>query len=88
VQSDASQLPVRSKSAAVVALVNMFLFPAEVARVLADDGVLLWVSSNGDGTPIYLPPRDVVRALPGEWHAVAADAGWGTWCTARRAGYS
>jgi SAM-dependent methyltransferase len=88
VQSDASALPVRTGSVAVVALVNMFLFPAEVARVLAADGVLLWVSTNGDGTPIYLPPADVVRALPGTWEGVTAGAGWGSWCTARRGGYS
>jgi hypothetical protein len=87
-QSDAAALPIWAGSASVVALVNMFLFPAEVARVLADDGVLVWVSTNGDGTPIYLPPADVVRALPGEWEGVTAAAGWGVWCTARRAGYS
>jgi SAM-dependent methyltransferase len=87
-QSDAFALPVRTGSVSVVALVNMFLFPNEVARVLADDGVLLWVSTNGDATPIYLPPREVVRALPGEWEGVSAEAGWGAWCTARRAGYS
>jgi SAM-dependent methyltransferase len=85
IQSDASALPVRTGSAAVVALVNMFLFPAEVARVLAGDGVLLWVSTNGDETPIYLPPADVYRALPGTWDAVTSEAGWGTWLTARRA---
>ena len=85
VRSDASALPVRAGTAAVVALVNMFLFPVEVTRALADDGVLLWVSTNGDETPIYLPPRDVVAALPGEWQAVTSQAGWGTWVTARRA---
>jgi SAM-dependent methyltransferase len=84
VQSDASALPLRTGSAAVVALVNMFLFPAEVARVLADDGVLLWVSTNGDETPIFLPPADVLRAMPGTWAGVTSDAGWGTWLTARR----
>lgn len=83
--SDASALPVRAGSASVVALVNMFLFPAEITRVLADDGVLVWVSTNGAETPIYLPPREVVAALPGEWDAVTAEAGWGTWVTARRA---
>jgi SAM-dependent methyltransferase len=85
VRSDASALPVRAGRAAVVALVNMFLFPAEIARVLADDGVLVWVSTNGDETPIYLPPDDVVAALPGDWRAVTSEAGWGTWVTARRA---
>jgi hypothetical protein len=68
----------------VVALVNMFLFPAEVTRVLRDDGVLLWVSTNGDATPIYLSPADVLLALPGTWHGVTAHAGWGTWLTASR----
>jgi SAM-dependent methyltransferase len=84
VQADASALPVRDGAATVVALVNMFLFPSEVARALGDDGVLLWVSTNGDETPIYAPPSDVVAALPGEWHALTSQAGWGTWVTARR----
>jgi hypothetical protein len=83
-QADASVLPVRSGSVSVVALVNMFLFPAEVARVLTDKGVVLWVSTNGDATPIYLSPAEVLEALPGEWHGTSAQAGWGTWLTARR----
>jgi ubiquinone/menaquinone biosynthesis C-methylase UbiE len=86
IQSDASALPLRTCSAAVVALINMFLFPAEVSRVLADDGVLLWVSTNGDQTPIYLPPAEVVSALPGTWEGITSEAGWGTWVTARRIG--
>jgi hypothetical protein len=87
VQSDSSSLPLRTGSVGVVALVNMFLFPAEVTRVLADDGVLLWISTNGDETPIYLPPADVLNALnalPGTWQGITAPAGWGTWLTARR----
>jgi SAM-dependent methyltransferase len=86
VQTDASALPFRTGAAAVVALVNMFLFPAEVTRVLADDGVLLWVSTNGDQTPIYLAPADVLSALPGTWEGITSEAGWGTWVTARRKG--
>ena len=85
VQADASSLPVAGGSMAVVALVNMFLFPAEVDRVLAPDGVLLWVNTRGDATPIYLSAEDVATALPGEWDGVAAEAGWGTWSTFRRA---
>jgi SAM-dependent methyltransferase len=83
-QADAAALPLATGSAAVVALINMFLFPSEIARVLRDDGVLLWVSTNGDETPIYLPPADVMRALPGAWDGTTADAGWGTWLTATR----
>jgi SAM-dependent methyltransferase len=85
VQADASVLPIRAGSVGVVALINMFLFTAEVTRVLSDDGVLLWVSTNGDATPIYLSPAEVLQALPGTWHGVTAQAGWGTWLTATRA---
>jgi SAM-dependent methyltransferase len=84
IQADASLLPVRSGSVAVIALINMFLFPDEMARVLKADGVVLWVSTNGDATPIYLPAGDVLNALPGVWSGVSAQAGWGTWLTARR----
>jgi SAM-dependent methyltransferase len=84
IQADGSLLPVPAGSVAVVALINMFLFPAEVARVLKADGVVLWVSTSGDATPIYLSPADVLKALPGPWHGISAEAGWGTWLTARR----
>ena len=66
-------------------LINMFLFPTEISRVLTDDGVVLWVSTNGEQTPIYLPPADVLRALPGTWEGITSEAGWGTWLTALRA---
>ena len=84
IQADASVLPIRAGSVSVVALINMFLFPAEVTRVLSEDGVVLWVSTNGDATPIYLSPADVLQALPGTWHGITAQAGWGTWLTASR----
>jgi SAM-dependent methyltransferase len=84
VQADASFLPVRADAVAVVALINMFLFPTEVARVLRVDGVVLWVSTNGDATPIYLSPAEVLHALPGTWQGISAQAGWGAWLTARR----
>jgi len=85
IQSDASALPFRARSVTVIALINMFLFPTEVSRVLADDGIVLWVSTNGEQTPIYLPPADVLHALPGTWDGITSKAGWGTWLTARRA---
>ena len=88
IQSDAHRLQLRTGSASVVALINMFLFPAETSRVLADDGVLLWVSTNGEETPIYLRPADVLSALPGTWEGITSQAGWGTWLTARRSRHS
>jgi Methyltransferase domain len=85
VLADSARLPFRTGGAAVVVLVNMFLFPAEVDRVLQPDGALVWVSALGDATPIYLPADDVAAALPGRWDGAASEAGWGTWSVFRRA---
>lgn len=86
--ADGARLPLADGAAAAVVLVNCFLFPAEVARVLAQDGVVVWVNSSGAETPIHLPPDDVVAALPGEWTGVQSAAGAGIWCVARRRGAS
>lgn len=85
VQGDGSQLPFADRSLDALVLVNMFLFPAEVDRVLAPDGVLVWVNSRGDETPIHLAADEVDQALPGRWDGVASRAGWGTWSVHRRA---
>ena len=79
VQGDGSNLPVADGSVDALILINMFLFPAEVDRVLSPSGVVVWVSSRGPDTPIHLPASDVDQALPGDWTGVAAQAGWGTW---------
>jgi Methyltransferase domain len=86
VQADSSQLPFADGAVGTAVLINMFLFPAELDRVLAPDGAVVWVSSLGDGTPIYLDAAEVEAALPGDWDGVAAAAGWGTWAVFRRAG--
>jgi SAM-dependent methyltransferase len=85
VLADGSRLPLAAGAADAVVLVNCFLFPAEVDRVLAPDGVVVWVNSSGAQTPIYLPPADVAAALPGAWEGVESRAGVGIWCVLRRA---
>jgi ribosomal protein S18 acetylase RimI-like enzyme len=85
VQADGAHLPLRDASAAAVVLINAFLFPGEIARVLAPDGVLVWVNSSGEQTPIHLPVEDLVAQLPGEWNGVSSRAGAGLWCVLRRA---
>jgi ubiquinone/menaquinone biosynthesis C-methylase UbiE len=82
--ADGSRLPVRDAAADAVVLVNCFLFPAEVDRVLAPEGVVVWVNSSGTGTPIHLPVTDVLAALPGRWEGVESQAGAGVWCVLRR----
>ena len=84
VRSDASRLPFGSDRFDAVLLINMLLFPREVDRVLRPDGVVVWVNTLGDQTPIHLPPEDVLAALPGTWTGTTAHAGTGFWLVARR----
>ncbi|MET7912502.1 methyltransferase domain-containing protein [Streptomyces avermitilis] len=85
VRADASALPAADASIAAVAAIDMLLFPTETARVLAPDGVLLWINQLGQDGPLYLSSEDVTAALPGHWTAIEAEAGWGTWALMRRA---
>ena len=85
VRADVGALPVADARIAVVAAIDMLLFPAEIARVLAPDGVLLGINQLGEDGPLYLPAADVAAALPGRWRAVEAHAGWGSWAALRRA---
>jgi SAM-dependent methyltransferase len=85
VRADGADLPVRDGAADAVVLVNAFLFPAEVDRVLAPGGALVWVNISGEETPIHLPAAEVEAVLPGGWAGVAGRAGRGTWCVLRRA---
>jgi len=84
VRADASTLPFPDRTFDAVVMINMLLFPDEINRVLRPDGVLLWVNTLGDQTPIHLPAPDVLTALPGDWSGRTARAGTGFWLTARR----
>ncbi|MEU5092299.1 hypothetical protein [Streptomyces sp. NPDC021356] len=77
-------MPLPDSSVSVIAAIDMLLFPSETARVLAHDGVLLWVNQLGGDGPLYLPATAVAAALPGTWHATGSEAGWGTWAVLRR----
>lgn len=84
VLADSATLPVPDGSVDAVVLINMLLFPAEVDRVLAPGGTVVWVNSSGESTPIHLLPDEVVEALPGAWSGVASRAGVGLWAVLRR----
>jgi len=85
VQADGARLPMGDSSAAAIVLINAFVFPAEVDRVLSPGGALVWVNSSGEQTPIYLSVDDLVMGLPGEWTGTSSQAGEGHWCVLRRA---
>lgn len=86
VLADGSALPIGGRSVGAVVLINCFLFPTEVDRVLAPGGTLVWVNSSGESTPIHLSTLEVVDALPFEVGGFEARAGIGTWCALRRMG--
>ena len=69
------RLPIHDAAADAVILINMFLFPDEVERVLAPQGLVVWVNSSGEHTPIHLSPEEVAQQLPGAWNGVKARAG-------------
>jgi len=85
VQADGARLPLRDSSVAAVVLINAFLFPREVERVLSPRGALVWVNSSGEQTPIYLSVEELVAQLPGEWTGTSSRAGEGHWCVLTRA---
>jgi len=85
VQADGARLPVGDSAAAAVVLINAFLFPAEVERVLSPEGALVWVNSSGEQTAIHLSVDDLVAGLPGDWTGTSSRAGIGLWCVLRRA---
>lgn len=84
VLADGGRLPVSAGSVDAVVLINAFLFPGEVDRVLADDGVLLWVNSSGEETPIHLSTDEVESALPFAVSGHESRAGAGTWAALQR----
>lgn len=84
IQADGERLPIAGGHADAVVLINAFLFPGEVERVLADGGVVLWVNSSGEETPIHLTTAEVAAALRFEVEGVESRAGAGTWCALRR----
>lgn len=84
VQADASTLPLADSSVAVIAAIDMLLFPTKTARALAYDGILLWINQLGSDGPLYLPAAAVAASLPGTWRATESEAGWGSWALLRR----
>jgi len=85
VNADAAALPIFTSAATAAVLINAFLFPAEVNRILTPDGVVIWITANGEHTPIYLSPEEVASRLPGRWTGTASRVGEGEWCVLRRA---
>lgn len=61
--ADASALPFPDASFELVVLMNMIPFFPELARVLAPGGAVVFASSSGPGTPIYVSPQRLRERL-------------------------
>ena len=61
--ADASALPFRDGEFDLVVLLNMIPFPEELARVVAPAGCVVFASSFGAGTPIYVAPETLRSRL-------------------------
>lgn len=84
VRGDGSKLPLKDGSVDSIICINTLLFPNEVERVLSPRGCLVWVSTSGDQTPIYLSPEEVAQVLGPTFEGVSSEAGEGTWSVFRR----
>ena len=77
--ADGSHLPYPSGSFDLVVLLNMIPFFDELARVTAAAGAVVFASSSGADTPIYVPTETLRRELEGRgftrFEDVAAGAG-------------
>jgi ubiquinone/menaquinone biosynthesis C-methylase UbiE len=85
--ADAASLPYAAGSFDLVTLVNMLPFFDELARVTARGGRVLFASSLGAETPIYVPPERLRRELARRGFADfrEVEAGMGTAVVAKRA---
>ena len=84
VRADGAALPVADAALDALILVNAFLFPTEACRVVGPAGVIVWVNTSGDKTPIYLSAEDALLAMGDGWVGRASEAALGTWAVLRR----
>jgi SAM-dependent methyltransferase len=77
--ADANELPFDEGAFDLVVLMNMIPFFEELARVTAQEGRVVFASSRGSETPIYVPPETLRARLGavgfGEFEEVSAGEG-------------
>jgi SAM-dependent methyltransferase len=83
--ADVRRLPFRTGSIPLLVGLNAVPHPAELARVLAPAGQLLWCTSFGAGTPLYVEPARFCDLMGPAWEADAGRAGHGEWLLLTRA---
>jgi SAM-dependent methyltransferase len=76
---DVRHMPVRTGAVQLLVGLNAVPHTAEFARVLAPAGQLLWCTSFGEGTPLYVAPERFLELMGRGWHGEAGRAGHGEW---------
>lgn len=84
VAADVRALPFADGSVPLLAGLNAVPCVREFDRVLAPGGRLLWCTSFGPGTPLYVEPQRFADLLPGRWTGVTGRAGNGEWTVLHR----
>lgn len=84
VRGDGSNLPVKDGSIDSLICINTLFFPREVDRILSPHGCLIWVSTSGAQTPIYLSPDEVSEVLGPRFQGISSEAGDGVWSVFHR----
>ncbi|GAB3247858.1 hypothetical protein GCM10027448_10890 [Nocardioides dilutus] len=76
---DVRRLPLRDASVDLVVGLNAVPHLGEFTRVLRPGGRILWCSSFGPHTPLYVEPDTLLVQLGGSWRGIAGRAGSGDW---------
>ena len=84
VVGDVRHLPVRDRSVPLLLGLNAVPYLPEFRRVIAVGGQLLWCSSFGDETPLYVAPDRLAYLLGPGWECLAGLAGHGDWALVTR----
>src|SRR5690606_18587708 len=82
--ADVRSLPLRDRSVPLLVGLNAVPHIKEFNRVIAPGGQLLWCTSFGPGTPLYVEPERLCRLLGPAWGGEAGQAGHGEWMVLSR----
>jgi SAM-dependent methyltransferase len=76
---DVRALPLADGTVPLLVGLNAIPHIAEFERVIAADGQLLWCTSFGAGTPLYVEPERLLALFGPGWRGEAGRAGHGDW---------
>lgn len=82
--ADARALPFADRSFDLVVGLNAVPVGPELDRVCGTSGAIVWATSFGPETPLYVTPERLCALLGDGWRGVAARVGRGEWCELER----